>query len=85
MQAFHTSSGVAVTSFEIKKELFVVFANYRKKYLSYRAKLQVYVLEQSIFTLNQTLDSVGAADVEYFTIHGEHFLVVANQFDGHSY
>ena len=45
----------------------------------------MYVLEQNKFTLNQTLDSIGVLDVEYFTIDGDHFLTVANHYNGWSY
>ena len=42
------------------------------------------MLQQSKFALNQTLVSFRARDVEHFTIHGEYFLVVANE-DGFIY
>ena len=46
----------------------------------------MYVLKKNnIFTLNQTLNSFRCEDVKYFTIHGNHFLVAANEINGQSY
>ena len=79
---------MAVTSFELGKKVFIAFANYRgfKDYLpyyrGYKSSLPVYVFHQHNFTLNQTLVSFGATDVEYFSIHGDHFLAVANHYNG---
>ena len=84
IQTFHTTTGSAVTSFEIRNDMFVAFANYRDSLGGFKANSPIYVLQQNSFTLNQTLTSFGATDVEYFTIHGEHFLVVANGFNGYS-
>ena len=38
----------------------------------------MYVLHSNKFTLNQTLDTWSATNVEYFTMQGEHFLLVAS-------
>ena len=73
LQTFRTTRGSAVTLFEIQNKLFAAFSNFG----GYKTKLQVYVLQQNKFKLNQTINSYGALDVEYFTIHGEHFLVAA--------
>ena len=84
-QTFDAFDGTAVTSFELEDKLFIAFAKYQEWGFLYKAKLPVYVLQQNNFTLNQTLVSFGVQDVEYFTIHGDHFLVVANEYDGSSY
>ena len=64
--------------------MFVAFANYHDGLGGFKANLPIYVLQQNNFSLNQTLTSLGATDVEYFTIHGERFLLVANRFGGYS-
>ena len=38
------------------------------------------MLQRNRFILNQTLDTVAADGLEYFTVHGKHFLMVANRF-----
>ena len=63
----------------MRGELFIAYANYHN-----RAKQPVYRLQQNKFILNQTLDSYHLVDVEYLTIHGDHFLVVASQYYGTS-
>ena len=85
-QTFHASEGMAVTSFEIKGELFVTFSNYKHTPSRFKRKLLVYVLQKNnSFTYNQTLDSFYVQEIEYFTIHGDHFLVAANEYNGWSY
>ena len=44
----------------------------------------IYKMEESTvrLTLYQTLQTSGAQDTEYFTMSNEHFLAVANQYDG---
>ena len=70
----------------MKDQLFIAFANYRGISFKYKTKLPVYVLQKNNkFTINQTLDSFSVIDVEYLTIHGDHFLVVGNSDDGNSY
>ena len=85
LQTIQTHYGMAVTSFQLKDALLIAFASYQEGKFFYRTKLPVYVLQQNTFTLNQTLDSFGARDVEYFTINFQHFLVMATEYDGHSY
>ena len=84
LQTFPTSGGKAAMSFEVQNELFVAFINHGNSSVKYKAKLPGYVLQNNTFTLNQTLDTSGITDVEYFTIHGEHFLAVVNALDGKS-
>ena len=85
LQTIQTHYGMAVTSFQLKDALLIAFASYQEGKFFYKTKLPVYVLQQNTFTLNQTLDSFGARDVEYFTINFQHFLVMATEYDGHSY
>ena len=70
LQTFPTERGRAVISFEIQDKLFFAFIEF--------PKLAVYVLQQDNFTLNQTIDSYNLSTVEHFTIHGDHFLVLAS-------
>ena len=88
LQTIYINHGTAVTLFELKDQLFIVFASHRDSSSSYihKTKLPVYVLQEKYnFILNQTLDSFRVQDVEYFTIHCDHFLVVANDYNGYSY
>ena len=63
----------------------MAFANCKDTF-RFKRKLRVYALQKNnSFTYNQTLDSFYVEDIEYFTIHGDHFLVVANKYNGHSY
>ena len=74
--------GMAVTTFELKDELFIAFSNYRDSSSIYQTKLPIYVLQNRYnFILNQTIDSFRVRDVEYSKIHGDHFIVVANADD----
>ena len=79
-QSFQTNDGAAVVSFELDNELFITFANYPGNFGSYKTKLPVYLPQKNNFKLNQTLDSSSVWDVEYFTVHDNHFLVVANRY-----
>ena len=69
LQNFPTRGGRTVISFEIKQKLFVAFSD--------ALVLAVYVLQQHNFTLNQRIHSYGVSVIQHFTIHGDHFLVVA--------
>ena len=85
-QTFPTSDSSSVTTFVISDELFLANTNMRGTSGSRgRTKLSVYLLQQNNLVINQTLDTLSASDVEYFTIQGEHFLAVANRYDGSSY
>ena len=79
-QTFQTNGGTAVISFELENQLFIAFGNYRAGSGLYKTKLPVYVLQKNKFTLNQTLDSFSVWGLEYLTIHGHHFLVVASRY-----
>ena len=79
-QSFQTHGGAAIVSFKVEDELFVAFANDRYSSRD-KTKLPVYVLQKNNFKLNQTLDSFRVWDVEYFTIQGNHFLVVADRYN----
>ena len=86
LQTMKTSHGSAVTTFMINDELFLTNTNIRDTSGSEgRAKLSVYLLQQNNLVINQTIDTHSESDVEHFTIHGEHFLAVANRYDGSSY
>ena len=62
----------------MREKLFIAFANYVGISGPYTTKIPIYAFEKHNFTLNQTLDTFRAQDVEYFTICGNHFLVIAS-------
>ena len=85
-QTFLTSDGSLAATFVINNELFLALANRRDMRGSLGpAKLSVYLLQQRNFVINQTLDIFGARSVQHFSIQDEHFLAVANHYDGSSY
>ena len=65
-------------------EMFLVFANYRDDSSFYETESYIYRFEVNNFTLNETLNTAGARDVEYFNINNEDFLAVANSYNGRS-
>ena len=64
--------------------MFLVFANYRDDSSFYETESYIYRFEVNNFTLNETLNTAGARDVEYFNINNEDFLAVANSYNGRS-
>ena len=82
---------MSVTLFEMENKTFITFTSYRNRssiykfihshFNGYKSNLPVYVLHKNNFTLSQTLVTFGAKDVEYFSIHGNHFLAVANSYN----
>ena len=83
-QFFQIKYGTTVISFELENELFIVFTSSRASPGQFKTKLPVYVLQKNNFTLNQTLDSFSVWGVEYFTIQGHRFLVVASRYNASS-
>ena len=70
--------------FTIGGSLFLAFANHRGDIKNYKTSSMIYKMDESTgrFTLFQTLQTRGAAELEYFSIVDKHFLAVANHYDG---
>ena len=71
--------------FTINGSLFLAFANYQSDTAEeYNTDSFIYKFNDLTgkFVLYQTIGTHGGHDVEYFTISGEHYLAVANVYDG---
>ena len=71
--------------FTINGSLFLAFANYKSETTEkYNTDSFIYKFNDLTgkFFLYQTIGTHGGHDVEYFTISGEHYLAVANVYDG---
>ena len=79
-----TRYAVAVEQFSNNESLFLAFANYQSDTGDKNTDSFIYKLDDSIrkFSLNQTIDTNGAYDIEYFTIADKHYLAVANHYNG---
>ena len=73
-----------VEHFTIDGILFLAFANYHGDIKKYRTGSTIYKMDNSTgrLSLYQTLQTVGAHDLEYFSIANKHFLAVANHNNG---
>jgi len=82
-QFIQTVSARSIETFTIGGRLFLVIANYASQ-RSYRTLSWVYMWspESEAFIKYQHLDTTGAFDVEYFQIGDEHFLAIANSYNG---
>ena len=84
-QDLPTRGAHAVEHFTIHGNLFLAFANYHSDTSEkHNTDSFIYKFNDSTgkFFLYQTIGTSGALDVEYFTISDEHYLAVANSFDG---
>ena len=75
----------AVEHFTINGSLFLAFANYESDTAErYNTDSFIYKFNDLTgkFFLYQTIGTHGGHDVEYFTISGEHYLAVANDYNG---
>ena len=84
-QDLPTSRAYAVEHFNINGSLFLAFANFQSNTDdNYNTDSFIYKFNDSSgeFSLYQTIGTNGGRDVEYFTISGEHYLAVANYFNG---
>ncbi|KAM3608165.1 uncharacterized protein V6R79_020260 [Siganus canaliculatus] len=82
-QTLETHSAVDWEAFQIQDQSFLVVANHRRD-SNHNIHSVVYRWNPStqLFEVNQTLDTSGAYDWEFFSVGPFHFLVVANTFDG---
>ena len=84
-QDLPTRGAVAVEHFTINGSLFLAFANYESDTAErYNTDSFIYKFNDLTgkFFLYQTIATNAVADVEYFTISGEHYLAVANAHNG---
>ena len=86
-QDLPTKGGSDVEHFTIDGTRFLAFANYRSDTEEYITDSFIYKQNDStgIFFLYQTLGTHGGFDMEYFKIGDQHYLAVANHYDGTSY
>ncbi|MEA3353318.1 MAG: right-handed parallel beta-helix repeat-containing protein [Campylobacterota bacterium] len=83
-QTLPTSGGYDIESFEINGNSYLAVANYMDDTPTYNQNSNIYVYNgsTSLFEVNQTLPTSGARDFESFELNGEHYLAVANYFNG---
>ena len=86
-QDFPTKRVDDVEQFTIDGNLFLAFASYGDKQIGYNLDSVIYKMNDvsETFSLYQTIDTIGCYGMKYFTIADEHFLAVANHYDGHKY
>ena len=84
-QDLPTRGAHAVEHFTIDGSLFLAFANYESDTAeNYNTDSFIYKFNDLTgkFFVYQTIGTHGGHDVEYFTISGEHYLAVANVYNG---
>ena len=84
-QDLPTRRAYAVEHFNINGSLFLAFANFQSNTDdNYNTDSFIYKFNDSSgeFSLYQTIGTNGGHDVKYHTISGEHYLAVANYFNG---
>uniref|UniRef100_A0A3P9M7I4 Thrombospondin type laminin G domain and EAR repeats n=1 Tax=Oryzias latipes TaxID=8090 RepID=A0A3P9M7I4_ORYLA len=83
-QALETHGAQDWEAFQIHNNSFLVVANHRARDFNYNIHSVIYRWnpDTKLFEVNQTLQTTGAFDWEFFTVGPYHFLVVANTFDG---
>lgn len=84
VQDLPTKGAAAVQHFTINGSLFLAFGNYKGDIRKYKTNSMIYKMDETTgkFTLYQTLQTIGAYGVEYFSIADKHFLAVASHWDG---
>ena len=74
--------------FTIDGSFFIAFAQYDDSNRDYKvSSSSIYKLNESAghFILHQTIDTIGASDIEYFMIADKHYIAIANSRDGNTY
>ena len=86
-QDLPTRGGSDVEHFTISGNRFLAFANYKSDTEGFNTDSFIYKQNDStgIFLLYQTLGTHGGIDMEYFKTGDQHYLAVANHYDGTSY
>ena len=84
VQELPTRGAVDVEHFTIDGSLFLAFANHHGDIKKHKTGSMIYKMDNSTgrLSLYQTLQTIGAYDLEYFSIANKHFLAVANYYDG---
>ena len=79
-QDLPTSGAVDVEQFTINGNQFLAFANSRNDPYGFNTKSFIYKMNNlsEKFSLYQTINTMGAEDMEYFTIADKYYLAVAN-------
>ena len=86
VQDLPTRGAEDVEYFTIDGSLFLAFANYYGDINKRKTSSMIYKMNEQTgkFNLYHTLQTRGAAGLEYFSIANKHFLAVANHYDGTS-
>lgn len=85
-QALPTNGAREWEYFEVGENHFLMVANSFND-ISFNIPSTIYIwnANQQQFTINQTLATIGAFDLHYFTLDDEFFLAVGNRYDGTTY
>ncbi|XP_070979128.1 thrombospondin-type laminin G domain and EAR repeat-containing protein [Oncorhynchus clarkii lewisi] len=83
-QTIETHSALDWEAFSIQEQHFLAVANHRRGDNNHNIDSVIYRWNPGtkVFEVNQTLETSGAYDWEFFSVGPYHFLVVANTFDG---
>jgi len=86
-QDLPTRGARAVEQFSINWNLFSAFANFYNETEGYKTYSFIYKLNDlnEKFYFYQKIRTIGARDIEYFTIADKHYLAVANRYNGASH
>ena len=86
-QDLPTKGGSGVEHFTIDGTRFLAFANFKSDTEGYNTDSFIYKQNDSTgnFFLYQTLGTRGGVDMKYFKTGDQHYLAVANHYDGTSY
>ena len=86
-QDLPTKGGCDVEHFTIDGTLFLAFGNHKSDTEGFNTDSFIYKQNDStgFFFLYQTLGTHGGIDMEYFKTGDQHYLAVANHYDGTSY
>ena len=86
-QDLPTSGAVDVEQFTINGNQFLAFANSRNDTDEYNTESFIYKMNNFTekFSLYQTINTMDAADMTYFTMADKHYLAVANSWNGFKY
>ena len=86
-QDLPTSGAADVEQFTINGNQFLAFANSRNDTDEYNTESFIYKMNNFTekFSLYQTINTMDAADMTYFTMADKHYLAVANSWNGFKY
>eukprot|EP01116_Phalansterium_solitarium_P021908 TRINITY_DN7032_c0_g1_i1.p1 TRINITY_DN7032_c0_g1~~TRINITY_DN7032_c0_g1_i1.p1 ORF type:complete len:513 (-),score=232.72 TRINITY_DN7032_c0_g1_i1:188-1726(-) len=81
-QAVGTSGALAWKAFRIGEDHYLALAQYQNETSGYSVESMIFKWDGSGFQLYQRIATVGARDIEYASVGDDHFLIVANSYDG---